>query len=130
MKRNIVIPAFSVLLSFIFCKGILASDMRSNSSRTLEISAGVGLVIEAKNGQYFIKELVKGCPASRSKNIKVGDQIVQIKANAASNWIPVKGLSLKEVINLMQGEVDKPLYLELWYGTAKWVDIMLREKDC
>lgn len=110
-EQNLVL-GLSILAGLVSCEAVLAVNITKNAS------AGVGLVLYVKDGRYYIKD----CPASRNKAIMVGDEIVKLKANGASNWVSIMGLPAKEVEDLMRGEVNKPHKFN--------VEILLKEDNC
>lgn len=127
MKRILLINAFTLMVGVSFSEEISAFQVKNFSS---SFDAGVGLIIKIIDGHFIVRGFVQGCPAQKDKFIEIGDEIVKIKANAESQWVSLKGLTLERVQALIHGEAGKPLFLERWRGQDKYVVILRREENC
>ena len=99
--------------------------------------AGIGVVIEEKEGHIIVNSIMKDSPAEKS-GLKKGDTIVSI------DNVKIKDLNLEEVSNLIRGLPDtkvklgiirnnstKPIYLDITRANIKVnpVEYEIIEKD-
>ncbi len=83
---------------------------------TLNEYEGVGLRIaeytNPSNARFWIQDIVKNSPASKSKDVMIGDNIISIK-NSGKRKIEAKNLTLEELTNLIAGKKGKAIEIEL-----------------
>jgi hypothetical protein len=93
------------------------------------LAENVGLVIQKTSNKFFIKEIIKGCPASGSAFIKVGDQIEAIRKNGESEWVyDLSAYSLLELMALIKDEDGEILDLGLVGKEGQLVARVLRRQ--
>lgn len=74
---------------------------------------GIGAVLQAKDEYTVIKELVTGGPASLSGLLKVGDRIIGVSQGKAAPMVDVIGWRLDDTVDLIRGEKDSTVVLEI-----------------
>lgn len=74
---------------------------------------GIGAVLQSKDEHTVIKELVTGGPASLSGLLKVGDRIVGVAQGDAGPMVDVIGWRLDDTVDLIRGETDSTVVLEI-----------------
>jgi carboxyl-terminal processing protease len=75
-------------------------DFKINTSQALE---GIGATLQTENDYTKIRELVKGGPAERSKQLKVGDRIVSVGQGKDGELIDVVGWRIDDVVSKIRG---------------------------
>lgn len=85
-------------------------ECRSLQEKMSEEMFGIGVVLPGEkvrdDDHFVIVEVQPDSPAERA-NLKQGDKIIQI------DTMPVKGLDIDEIMNLIKGEKDTPVELKL-----------------
>lgn len=74
---------------------------------------GIGAVLQSKDEYTVIKELVTGGPASLSGLLKVGDRIVGVAQGDTAPMVDVIGWRLDDTVDLIRGEEDSTVVLEI-----------------
>lgn len=64
---------------------------------------GLGIELENRDGEYYVKRLMQGGTAYSSGQIKENDRIVAI-ADAAGEMLTISGLPNNEVVGMIRGE--------------------------
>lgn len=117
MKRRAMILVFNFLALLAFSSNSLA--------------AGIGLEIAIRDHHVIITGLAPNCPASRQANIKIGDEIIKIQKNGASEWKSLIGLTLEQIKELMEGNPEQSIKLQLHRATMPdWIVTLWRQEGC
>lgn len=74
---------------------------------------GIGAVLQSKDEYTVIKELVTGGPASLSGLLKVGDRIIGVAQGDTAPMVDVIGWRLDDTVDLIRGEKDSTVVLEI-----------------
>lgn len=73
---------------------------------------GIGAQLrEDDDGSTRVEGIVKGSPAARNGQIRLGDHIVAVDQNADGNWTDIMFLSIDKVVDLIRGQKGKPVRL-------------------
>ncbi len=73
---------------------------------------GIGAQLrEDDDGSTRVEGIVKGGPAARNGQIRLGDHIVAVDQNADGNWTDIMFLSIDKVVDLIRGQKGKPVRL-------------------
>lgn len=73
---------------------------------------GLGIELEIKDGEYYIKRMLPGGPAYMSGAVKESDHIISI-GDAKGNMQPISGIPNNAVVNMIRGEKGTDVKLEL-----------------
>lgn len=82
---------------------------------------GIGINIALLGGKTYIINVLEGAPAYNA-GIKRGDIILKV------DNVDIKGQSLNQIAQLIKGEVNKSLELELLRGNEKFIKSVRREE--
>jgi len=74
---------------------------------------GIGAVLQSKDDYTVIKELVTGGPAALSGLLKVGDRIIGVAQGDAAPMVDVIGWRLDDTVDLIRGEKNSTVILEI-----------------
>ncbi len=75
---------------------------------------GVGAQLrEDDDGSTKIEGIVKGGPADKNGQLKLGDHVVAVDANGDGNWTDILFMSIDKVVNLIRGKKDVPVRLRV-----------------
>ena len=76
---------------------------------------GVGLGLEQKENKVLVHDVLTGTPASRSGAIHPGDRVVAVLTSESDplGWLPVKKLTVDEVVQLVRGAAGVKVGLRL-----------------
>ena len=72
--------------------------------RTTGDYAGVGLLVDARNGWVTVVSPMQGSPAERA-GIRTGDQLVEVDGKASADW------TLDQAVQAMRGAIGSPIDL-------------------
>jgi len=92
-----------------------------------EATAGVGIMLSAKDGKIYVSDLVPASPAAKSKRIHQDDTILAI-AQENQPAVPVTGKPLAEVVNMIRGKVGTQVRLSVIPAGSKGggaIDVVL-----
>ena len=79
-----------------------SEDFNINMSLSLE---GIGATLQTDNDYTVIRDLVKGGPAEKSKQLKIGDRIVAVGQGDEGDFLDVVGWRIEDVIQHIRGTV-------------------------
>jgi len=66
---------------------------------------GIGAqLLSDDDGSTKITGLVKGGPAEKNGNLKLGDQIIAVDSNSTGEWIDILFMSIEKVVDLVRGD--------------------------
>ena len=75
---------------------------------------GIGAQLrEDDDGSTKIEGIVKGGPADKNGQLKLGDHVVAVDANGDGNWTDILFMSIDKVVNLIRGKKDVPVRLRV-----------------
>ena len=75
---------------------------------------GIGAQLrEDDDGSTRIEGIVKGGPADKQGQLRLGDHVVAVDAKADDNWTDILFLSIDKVINLIRGQKGVPVSLRV-----------------
>ncbi len=75
---------------------------------------GIGAQLrEDDDGSTKIEGIVKGGPADKNGQLKLGDHVVAVDTNADGNWTDILFMSIDKVVNLIRGKKDVPVRLRV-----------------
>ena len=74
---------------------------------------GIGAVLQERDGYTTIRELVAGGPAQLSGKLAVGDRIIGVGQGSDGEIKEVVGTRLDEVVQLIRGEKDSTVRLDI-----------------
>ena len=125
MKRFLLLALTNGLLSPIAVKAQISNEVhkhcldardysgcvRTNQSSSLKLKKeitgiGVNLFLNTETSEITIQSIINGTPAS-NEDIESGDVIVEVDGKS------IKGMGIKEAIELIKGPKDKPVKLVL-----------------
>lgn len=78
-----------------------SEDFNINMSLSLE---GIGATLQTDNDYTVIRDLVKGGPAEKSKQLKIGDRIVAVGQGDEGDFLDVVGWRIDDVIQHIRGK--------------------------
>jgi len=82
---------------------------------------GIGINIASISGKIYIANVIENAPAY-NQGIRLGDIILKV------NGVDVNGQSIYHVAQLIRGDINSPLTLELLRGNEKFVKVVKREE--
>src|SRR3954447_17312420 len=85
---------------------LVGKDWERHMERTTGDYAGVGLLVDARNGWVTIVSAMQGSPAERA-GIRTGDQLVEVDGKASADW------TLDQAVDAMRGTIGSPIDLSL-----------------
>ena len=75
---------------------------------------GIGAQLkEDDDGSTRIDGIVKGGPADKNGQLKLGDHIVAVDSQGDGNWTDILYMSIDKVVNLIRGKKDVPVKLRV-----------------
>ncbi len=75
---------------------------------------GIGAQLrEDDDGSTRIEGIVKGGPADKNGQLKLGDHIVAVDAKGDGHWTDILYMSIDKVVNLIRGEESVPVKLRV-----------------
>lgn len=75
---------------------------------------GIGAKLKAADdGSTTVEGIVKGGPAAKEGQLKLGDHIVAVAKDGSDNFTDIMFLSIDKVIDLIRGEKGKPVKLRV-----------------
>lgn len=74
---------------------------------------GIGAVLQSKDGAAEIKSLVPGGPADKSGGIHVGDMITGVGQGLDGEILPLEGLKLEKIVEMIRGEENTTVRLRI-----------------
>lgn len=75
---------------------------------------GIGAKLQSDDdGSTTIEGIVKGGPAAKSGQLKLGDHIVAVDSHGNDNWTDVMFLSIDKVVDLIRGQKGMPVRLRV-----------------
>ena len=75
---------------------------------------GIGAQLrEDDDGSTKIEGIVKGGPADKNGQLKLGDHVVAVDTNGDGNWTDILFMSIDKVVNLIRGKKDVPVRLRV-----------------
>lgn len=92
---------------------------------------GIGARLRSDDdGSTIVEGIVKGGPASRNPQLKLGDHIVAVAKDGDENWTDIMFLNIDKVVDLIRGEKGKTVRLRVLNaegGDERIVDIVRDE---
>ena len=73
---------------------------------------GIGCVLQNKDGDCVVNELVSGGPADQSKQIKTGDKIIEV-AQGDADFAQVDGIKLNKTVSKIRGPEGTEVRLKI-----------------
>jgi C-terminal processing protease CtpA/Prc len=88
----------------------------------------IGVAIEKVNNSFVIRDILKGSAADGDGTIQAGDYIlaVQQEGTPDADWLPVAGMQLTDLIELIRGATGTKVGLELSHGNANYSVVLTR----
>jgi carboxyl-terminal processing protease len=83
---------------------LAGKDWERHLERTTGDYAGVGLLVDARNGWVTVVSPMQGSPAERA-GIHTGDQLVEVDGKASADW------TLDQAVDAMRGPIGSPIEL-------------------
>ncbi len=83
---------------------LVGKDWERHMERTTGDYAGVGLLVDARNGWVTVVSPMQGSPAERA-GIRTGDQLVEVDGKASAQW------TLDQAVDAMRGAIGSPIDL-------------------
>jgi carboxyl-terminal processing protease len=83
---------------------LVGKDWERHLERTTGDYAGVGLLVDARNGWVTVVSPMQGSPAERA-GIRTGDQLVEVGGKASADW------TLDQAVDAMRGPIGSPIDL-------------------
>ncbi len=74
---------------------------------------GIGAVLQSKDGAAEIKSLVPGGPADKSGGLNVGDLITGVGQGLEGEVLPLEGLKLEKIVEMIRGEENTTVRLRI-----------------
>ena len=74
---------------------------------------GIGAVLQAKDGAAEIRSLVPGGPADKSGGLHVGDLITGVGQGLEGEILPLDGLKLEKIVEMIRGEENTAVRLKV-----------------
>lgn len=75
---------------------------------------GIGARLQAADdGSTTVEGIVKGGPAAKNGQLKLGDHIVAVSQHGNDQWTDIMFLSIDKVIDLIRGQKGKPVQLRV-----------------
>jgi len=74
---------------------------------------GIGAVLQAKDGAAEIKSIVPGGPADKSAGLHVGDLITGVGQGLDGEVLPLDGLKLEKIVEMIRGEENTTVRLKI-----------------
>jgi carboxyl-terminal processing protease len=87
-----------------------AEDFATSMSLSLE---GIGATLQTENEYTKVREVVKGGPADRSKQIKANDKIVAVGQGKDGEMVNVLDWRIDDVVSLIRGKKGTLVRLEI-----------------
>ncbi len=87
--------------------GMDSFDMQMSNS-----FIGIGCVLQNKDGDCVVNELVTGGPADQSKQIKQGDKIIEV-AQGDAEFVAVDGIKLNKTVSKIRGPEGSEVRLKI-----------------
>jgi carboxyl-terminal processing protease len=83
---------------------LVGKDWERHLERTTGDYAGVGLLVDARNGWVTVVSPMQGSPAERA-GIRTGDQLVEVDGKASADW------TLDQAVDAMRGPIGSAIDL-------------------
>src|SRR5690606_12048733 len=93
-----------------------AEDFRINMSKNLE---GIGATLQTDGDYTVVRQVVKGSPADKSKEVHPGDRIVGVGQGDEGEFEDVVGWRIDEVVALIRGPKGTTVRLKIVPAAAK-----------
>lgn len=94
--------------------GYLGPRNAENFEINMKLSlVGIGAILEERDGQTIIKELVAGGPAALSGKLKLGDRIIGVAQGREGTITDVNGWRIDDTVRLIRGEEDTVVLLNV-----------------
>lgn len=75
---------------------------------------GIGAQLKSDDdGSTIVEGIVKGGPADKNGQLKLGDHIIAVAANGDEAWTDILYLSIDKVVDLIRGQQGKPVRLRV-----------------
>jgi carboxyl-terminal processing protease len=87
-----------------------AEDFNTSMSLSLE---GIGATLQIENEYTKVREVVKGGPADKSKQIKANDKIVSVGQGKEGELVNVLDWRIDDVVSLIRGKKGTTVRLEI-----------------
>ncbi len=81
---------------------LVGKDLERHVERTTGDYAGIGLLVDARNGWVTVVTPMAGSPADRA-GIRTGDQLFEVDGQSAADW------SLDRAVQAMRGRIGTPV---------------------
>ena len=83
---------------------LAGKDWQRHMERTTGDYAGVGLLVDARNGWVTVVTPIQGSPADRA-GVRTGDQLLEVDGRASADW------TLDQAVEAMRGEIGTAIDL-------------------
>ena len=83
---------------------LVGKDWERHLERTTGDYAGVGLLVDARNGWVTVVTPMQGSPAERA-GLRTGDQLVEVDGKVSADW------TLDQAVEAMRGPIGSPIEL-------------------
>lgn len=91
---------------------------------------GIGAKLKADDdGSTTIEGIVKGGPAAKNGQLKLGDHIVAVAKNGDDNFTDIMYLNIEKVIDLIRGQKGQPVALRVVSDEGGEERIVVIERD-
>lgn len=89
---------------------------------------GVGVSIETTLDYPIVKEVLFNGPVWKSKQVRAGDKLIAI-AQGEQDFVDLAGMSLTEVLDLLKGEKDSAVRIQVRHPDSKIEDVMIAREQ-
>ncbi|HEY8278022.1 MAG TPA: PDZ domain-containing protein [Bdellovibrionota bacterium] len=91
---------------------------------------GVGLVLKQENFKTFVQQIIPNLPAQKDGTVKVADEVVGVRPFRGDDqeYVPVEGLSLDQVVQLIRGETPTLVGLEMANKDGRYEVYLIRQE--
>ena len=80
---------------------------------------GIGAQLsEQDDGTTRIEGIVKGGPAAKNGQLKLGDRIIAVDSNNDGQWVDIMYMSIDKVVDLVRGKKGVPVKLRVLSGES------------
>ncbi len=83
---------------------LAGKDWQRHMERTTGDYAGVGLLVDARNGWVTVVAPIQGSPADRA-GVRTGDQLLEVNGRSSADW------TLDQAVDAMRGAIGTPIDL-------------------
>lgn len=91
---------------------------------------GIGAQLsEQDDGTTRIEGIVKGGPAAKNGQLKLGDRIIAVDSANDGHWVDIMYLSIEKVVDLVRGKKGQPVKLRVLSGESSEEREVVIERD-